>query len=162
MKGMRDLKQRHMAFFLSVLEESVGKKLRQKEAEIDNMNRQNRELMEKLKQVSMESQTWHYKACFNESVVSVLKNNIKQAIAQGSNHGREGCGDSEVDDAASSHGSGVAVQPEMACRVCRSGEISVLLLPCRHLCLCKDCGGSVHTCPICQTTTTVVVPVIIS
>ncbi|XP_023511736.1 probable BOI-related E3 ubiquitin-protein ligase 3 [Cucurbita pepo subsp. pepo] len=36
------------------------------------------------------------------------------------------------------------------CRNCGKEESSVLLLPCRHLCLCTVCGSSVHTCPICK------------
>ncbi|CAK9308534.1 unnamed protein product [Citrullus colocynthis] len=38
------------------------------------------------------------------------------------------------------------------CRNCEKEESSVLLLPCRHLCLCTVCGSSVHTCPICKST----------
>ncbi|CAK9174973.1 unnamed protein product [Ilex paraguariensis] len=36
------------------------------------------------------------------------------------------------------------------CRSCGKEESCVLLLPCRHLCLCSVCGSSVHTCPICK------------
>uniref|UniRef100_A0A5B7B6R0 RING-type E3 ubiquitin transferase n=2 Tax=Davidia involucrata TaxID=16924 RepID=A0A5B7B6R0_DAVIN len=36
------------------------------------------------------------------------------------------------------------------CRNCGKEESCVLLLPCRHLCLCTVCGSSVHTCPICK------------
>lgn len=38
------------------------------------------------------------------------------------------------------------------CRNCGKEESSVLLLPCRHLCLCTVCGSSLHTCPICKST----------
>ncbi|KAL9230585.1 hypothetical protein vseg_005918 [Gypsophila vaccaria] len=37
------------------------------------------------------------------------------------------------------------------CRKCGEGESSVLLLPCRHLCLCTTCGPAVNSCPICDT-----------
>ncbi|KAA8527166.1 hypothetical protein F0562_008605 [Nyssa sinensis] len=40
------------------------------------------------------------------------------------------------------------------CRNCGKGESCVLLLPCRHLCLCTVCGSSVHTCPICKSNKT--------
>lgn len=36
------------------------------------------------------------------------------------------------------------------CRNCGKGESCVLILPCRHLCLCTVCGSTLHTCPICQ------------
>ncbi|KAF7834623.1 putative BOI-related E3 ubiquitin-protein ligase 3 [Senna tora] len=36
------------------------------------------------------------------------------------------------------------------CRKCGKGESCVLILPCRHLCLCTMCGSSLHTCPICK------------
>lgn len=37
------------------------------------------------------------------------------------------------------------------CRNCGKEESCVLILPCRHLCLCTVCGSSLHTCPICKT-----------
>ena len=36
------------------------------------------------------------------------------------------------------------------CRNCGNGESCVLILPCRHLCLCTVCGSTLHTCPICK------------
>lgn len=36
------------------------------------------------------------------------------------------------------------------CRNCRKEESCVLILPCRHLCLCTVCGSSLHICPICK------------
>ncbi|KAK8938943.1 hypothetical protein KSP39_PZI011380 [Platanthera zijinensis] len=38
----------------------------------------------------------------------------------------------------------------MACKICRVNEVSVLVLPCRHLCLCKSCDAGVQTCPVCR------------
>ena len=36
------------------------------------------------------------------------------------------------------------------CRNCGKEESCVLILPCRHLCLCTLCGSTLHTCPICK------------
>lgn len=36
------------------------------------------------------------------------------------------------------------------CRNCGKDESCVLILPCRHLCLCTVCGSKLHTCPICK------------
>ncbi|KAM7471295.1 hypothetical protein LguiA_009478 [Lonicera macranthoides] len=158
MKGVRELTQRHTASFLNALEQGVAKKLQEKAIEIENMNRKNKELGEKIKQVAMEAQSWHYRAKYNESVVNVLKTNLQQVIAEGAAQAREGCGDSEVDDAASyanhqgiAGGSGNPGPTKMlTCKACKGKEVSVLLLPCRHLCLCKDCDGFIDICPVCQ------------
>ncbi|KAH7658918.1 E3 ubiquitin-protein ligase BOI-like protein [Dioscorea alata] len=170
-KEVKEIKHRHMASFLGTIEKEVGKKLREKEVEIESMNRKNRELVERIKQVAVEAQSWHYRAQYNESVVNVLKNNLKQALAQGADQVKEGCGDSEVDDAASTynashvHGRGLTgVMPlvrflgnkgsssgeQMTCKACKTTEVSILLLPCRHLCLCLECEGFIDVCPVCQ------------
>ncbi|KAF6164112.1 hypothetical protein GIB67_017696 [Kingdonia uniflora] len=177
MKGVRALKQRHTLAFLSAIEKGVGKKLREKDIDIDNMNRKNKELVDRIKQVSVEAQSWHNRAKYNELMVNVLKNNLRQAMAQGADQGKEGCGDSEVDDAASyvdpnnhlgivppggSHAKRKNLKEQMACKACKIKEVSTLLLPCRHLCMCKDCEGFIDVCPICQTVKTASVEVFMS
>lgn len=159
-KGVRELKQRQTYSFLTAVERGAGRKLHEKELEIENINNKNKELEDRIKQASMEVQSWHYRAKYNESVINVLKNNLKQAMALGAIHGKEGCGDSEVDDAASNtnmnqiyvdgSGNSSPTMKEMNCRACKVQEVSVLLLPCRHLCLCKDCEGCIEICPICK------------
>lgn len=172
-KGVRELKQRQTVSFLSSIEKGVGKKLREKEFEIENMNRKNKELVERVKQVTMEVQSWHYRAKYNESLVNVLKSNLKQVLAQGAMQGKEGCGDSEVDDAASytdhiqlgvvgCSGNPTSMKKQVNCRACKVREVCVLLLPCRHLCLCMDCEGFIDVCPVCQVMKTASVQVFMS
>ncbi|KAK6154530.1 hypothetical protein DH2020_008778 [Rehmannia glutinosa] len=48
------------------------------------------------------------------------------------------------------------------CRSCEREESCVLLLPCRHLCLCTVCGSTLHTCPVCNSTKTASVHVNLS
>lgn len=38
------------------------------------------------------------------------------------------------------------------CRNCGKMESCVLLLPCRHLCICSACESSINACPICKST----------
>ncbi|XP_057949083.1 probable BOI-related E3 ubiquitin-protein ligase 2 [Malania oleifera] len=177
-KGVREMKQRHMGSFLTAVEKGITKKLREKDVEIENMNHKNRELVERVKQVAMEAQNWHYRAKYNESVVNVLKNNLQQAISLGAEQGKEGFGDSEVDDAASyidpnylsipgglgksASRSYQGLKEQMICRACKAKEASILLMPCRHLCLCKDCDGFVSVCPVCQLMKTTSIPVYLS
>lgn len=39
------------------------------------------------------------------------------------------------------------------CKVCLENEVSILLMDCRHLVLCRDCSNneSIQTCPVCRT-----------
>ncbi|EYU22122.1 hypothetical protein ABFS82_09G020600 [Erythranthe guttata] len=154
LKGVREINQRHTVSLLNALEKGVNRKLHEKEIEIENMNRKNKELGDKIKQVAMEAQSWHYRAKYNESVVNVLKSNIQQLIEQGPALAMEGSGDSEVDEAVSCSNQPRAAiggnSRELKCRGCNGKEVSVLILPCRHLCLCVDCEGFVRVCPVCQ------------
>ncbi|PKU73390.1 E3 ubiquitin-protein ligase BOI [Dendrobium catenatum] len=167
MKGVKEMKQRHTVSFLNAIERGVGKKLQEKELEIENMNRKNRELVERIKNTAMEAQSWQRRAQYNESMVRMLQSNLKQALAQGAaaaDQGKEGCGDSEVDDAASSFNPNPVLggscylqtaskglsREQMTCKSCKAKEISMLLIPCRHLCLCVDCAGYTNVCPICH------------
>lgn len=153
---------------MNALEKGVNKKLHEKDIEIENINRKNKELEERIKQVAMEAQSWHYKAKYNESVANTLKNNIQQLLAQGTAQGHEGFGDSEVDDALSSlKQPGMTSSPgnldflnhRLKCRSCKKKQVSILLFPCRHLCLCADCGGFIDICPVCQVVKTASFPV---
>ncbi|KAG7657966.1 Zinc finger RING-type [Arabidopsis suecica] len=164
-KGVRDIKQRHVTSFVTALEKDVSKKLQEKDQEIESMNKKNRELVDKIKQVAVEAQNWHYKAKYNESVVNALKVNLQQVMSHGNDNNavgggvadhhqmKEGFGDSEIDDEAASYNYlNIPGMPStgMRCKLCNVKNVSVLLVPCRHLSLCKDCDVFTGVCPVCQ------------
>ncbi|CAH2047699.1 unnamed protein product [Thlaspi arvense] len=178
-KGVRDMKQRHVSSFVTSLEKDVRKKLQEKDQEIERMNKKNRELVDKIKQVTGEAQNWHY----NESVVNALKVNLQQVMSHGNNSNgagvvvadhhhhhqvKEGFGDSEIDDDAASYNymNNIPGMPlpstGMRCKSCNAKEVSVLLVPCRHLSLCKDCDVFTGVCPVCQSLKTSSVEVFFS
>ncbi|KAL1554166.1 RING-type E3 ubiquitin transferase [Salvia divinorum] len=170
LKGGREINKRHTISLLNALEKGVSKKLHEKDIEIESINHKNKELEDRIKQVAMEAQSWHYKAKYNESMANALKSNIQQILAQGTAHGHEGFGDSEVDDALSSlkQPPGMISSSEnpdhlnhhrLKCRCCKKKQVSILLFPCRHLCLCAECEGFVEVCPICQVMKTASFPV---
>lgn len=168
LKGGRELNKRHTISLLNALEKGVNQKLHEKDLEIEDINRKNKELENRIKQVAMEAQLWHNRAKYNESVANVLKSNIQQLMAQGTVQVREGFGDSEVDDALScinhhgiisSPGNQELENHRLKCRSCKDKQVSILLFPCRHLCLCADCEGFIDICPICQVMKTASFPV---
>lgn len=163
LKGIREIRQRQMTSFLSAIEKGVGNKLREKEIEIETINRKNKELVEKIKQVANEAQNWHYRAKYNESVVNILKTNVQQALAQGNdNQFKEGFGDTDVEVSSSDPKTYVNSVGKSTCKACRSKEVSVLVMPCRHLSLCKECDSFTSVCPVCQIVKTVSVEVYLS
>jgi hypothetical protein len=42
------------------------------------------------------------------------------------------------------------LQEQQLCVVCTDRNISVVLLPCRHRCMCHDCSNVLSKCPICR------------
>ncbi|CAN0922326.1 Probable BOI-related E3 ubiquitin-protein ligase 3 [Linum grandiflorum] len=159
-QNVLDKIQTHQVQTISLLEDKIVQKLRSKEAEMESINKKNMELEERMEQISAESGAWQQRARFNENLISALKSNLQQVYAQ-SRDSKEGCGDSEVDDTASCcNGPGIDFQilaakekemkEGMACKVCRVKEVCMLLLPCKHLCLCKECESKLSFCPLCQ------------
>lgn len=175
-KGVKDIRQRHMASFLTSISKGIDKKIREKDLEIEAINRKNKDLVERIKQVANEAQNWHYRAKYNESIANMLRANLQQALAQGNEQQiKEGFGDntdlendavSSIDpnnylgkfDNHNSNHNGV-----MICRACKVKEVCILVMPCRHLSLCKDCDSrGVNVCPVCQVVKSVGVEVYMS
>ncbi|MCO5557033.1 hypothetical protein L7F22_010588 [Adiantum nelumboides] len=157
----------HLQAFLSRVEDKMSRRLCDKDAELGRVKRHNSELEERINRLSLETHVWQSKARSYESMVSVLRANLQQAMLHQSREQvkLEGCGDSDADDAASAH---IDETPDAqhtramtmrerkaevlrACKRCRVKEVTVLLLPCMHLCVCHDCKLDVERCPICTT-----------
>ncbi|XP_071702837.1 probable BOI-related E3 ubiquitin-protein ligase 2 [Rutidosis leptorrhynchoides] len=145
---------------ISHVEDKFIQKLREKEAMVENINKKNTELELQVEQIAMEAGTWQQRAIYNENMINTLKFNLQQVYAQGKD-GKEGTGDSEVDDTASCcNGRAIdfhllcksnnGMKEMMTCKVCRVNEVCMLLLPCKHLCLCKECESKLSMCPLCQ------------
>lgn len=149
--------------------EAIKHRLRAKEEERDRIGKINHALEERVRSLSTENQIWRDLAQTNEATANDLRNSLEQVLAQVNDSGAgldNGNGDNDDDDAESCCGSSageetvrrrrVAIEAHdkaakgRMCRNCGEEESCVLLLPCRHLCLCGVCGSSVHTCPICS------------
>ena len=124
------------------------------------INKKNIELEQRMEQLSVEAGAWQQRARYNENMITALKFNLQQVYAQ-SRDSKEGCGDSEVEDTASCcngrsldfqllRGNSNDMKDLMYCKACRVNEVCMLLLPCKHLCLCKDCESRLSFCPLCQ------------
>lgn len=171
---IEEKRRREARRIMDAIEESVMKKLRAKEEEIEKIGKLNWALEERVKSLSIENQIWRELAQTNEATANALRCNLEQVLAQV----KEGCGgleEEEIDDAQSCCGSsweggeeeeqkerGVVESSGRLCRNCGKEESCVLVLPCRHLCLCTVCGSSLHFCPLCKSPKTLSVHVNLS
>jgi E3 ubiquitin-protein ligase BOI and related proteins len=128
---------------------AAARRLREKEAELGAALRRAAGLEERVRQAAAESQ-----ARANEAVAVGLRAALDRSRTAPP---VEGFGESEpvpfgeaaADDAQPEDTAGASPagsNNKRACRACGEREASVLLLPCRHLCLCKACERRVDAC----------------
>lgn len=152
-RTLAEKRHRHYRALLDAVEESVARRLREREAEVEKATRRNAELEARAAQLSVEAQVWQAKARAQEATAVSLQAQLQQAMSGGGCDGGDGgtAGvEGQADDAESAH-----IDPERvaslgpSCKACRKRLASMLLLPCRHLCLCTDCDQVAQTCPLC-------------
>ncbi|XP_010552400.1 PREDICTED: probable BOI-related E3 ubiquitin-protein ligase 3 [Tarenaya hassleriana] len=138
---MEEKRKRQGRRMTEAIENGLMRKLKVKDEEIEKMGKMNAFLEEKVRSLCIENQIWRELAESNEATANALRANLQEVL--NAVERREG-------DEQSSCGSGGGVEEKKACRCCGEGEASVLLLPCRHMCLCALCASSLTTCPICH------------
>ncbi|XP_054778821.1 BOI-related E3 ubiquitin-protein ligase 1 isoform X2 [Prosopis cineraria] len=156
---------RQSTVLISGIQEAMAKKLKEKDEEIQRMGKMNWALQERVKSLCVENQIWRELAQTNEATANSLRSNLEQILAHvGEERQSYGGTGPQADDAESSCGStdedddegrctnaaAAATSAGMMCKKCGLRESIVLLLPCRHLCLCTMCGSTVRNCPVCN------------
>lgn len=169
--GMEILRIKHCRDLLSVVQQQAVKRLRVKDVELETLNQRNRELEEQVRLMSNECQVWFNYAKTTESAISGLREKLDQVLTHqnASPVLEEGYGDNGDQFPAAGEAESVYqadVDTELrasrrACRVCQEREACVLLLPCRHLCLCKSCEPMIDNCPVCSSTRNASIQVVV-
>ncbi|KAH7683397.1 FlgN-like protein [Dioscorea alata] len=167
--------KRQCRALLSVLEKQFEVRLQEKEAELEKVIQRNAELEENVRQLSVEKEMWQAAAKNSEFLVSGLKASLEHALLGKAPQMNQECRECEstypaedeesccfqgeerdrrtaVGDGAEEVGESQEVQRwcYKACTVCKDDDVCVLLLPCKHLCLCKHCAAIVDACPVCS------------
>ncbi|MCL7030396.1 hypothetical protein MKW94_018015 [Papaver nudicaule] len=173
-RTLAERRQSHYQALLGIAEESVSKRLREREAEMEKAVCKNAELEARVAQLRAEAQVWQAKAKAQEETAVNLQAQLQHAIMSGAGgcaqdnkrdneSGMLGCaggGGGEAEDAESAYIDPERVVPVSvsstatslvgpSCKACRRRVASVVLLPCRHLCLCTECDTAVEACPLC-------------
>lgn len=157
LKELEEQQLRQSRALLSAVQEAMLKKMKEKDDEIQKLAKVNFVLYERVNSLCEENQIWRELAQAHEAAVISLRSDLEQVLAHVSDSHR-GAAAAEEDDAESSCGSNHHREEEEEeneavgnlCRECGAQESGVLLLPCRHLCLCTTCGSTVRNCPLCH------------
>ncbi|KAK7330849.1 hypothetical protein VNO77_25053 [Canavalia gladiata] len=158
-RTLAEKRQRHYRALLTAAEEAVARRLREKEVEVEKATRKNAELEARAAQLSVEAQVWQAKARAQEATAASLQAQLQQTIMCHGGEDAAGGGvscavEGQAEDAESAY-----VDPERVvvaaarpkCRGCGKRVASVVVLPCRHLCICTECDAHFRACPVCLT-----------
>ena len=158
--GLEEARRRHVRALVAAAERAAAGRLRAAEAALELARCLNATLSERLGQISAEGQAWIGVAKSHEAVVAGLRATLDQFLQSPCAEGAAGEGSAE--DARSccfvtpagddGEAEAASKKPRAACKACGEGESCVLLLPCRHLCLCPACDAAVDSCPVCAAT----------
>ena len=129
----------------------------EKEAEIEKAARRIAELEARAAQLTLEAQSWQVKARAQEAQAANLQAQLQQAMVGPTNVNggdKEGSGvgcNGDAEDAESAYVDPVSDRRVLSpsCKMCRTRVATVVLLPCRHLCVCRECDDVVQACPLC-------------
>lgn len=165
-RTLAEKRQRHYRELLGAAEVSAARRLREKDAELEKAVRRNAELEALAAQLSAEGQAWQTRARAQEAAAAALQAQLQQAVMSGAG-GKQAVelGGGEAEDAESAY-----IDPERVeamgsgpcCKGCRKRAATVVVLPCRHLCLCTECGVVAQACPLCLTVRQWMLEVVIS
>lgn len=149
---------------IQAVEAAIVKRMRSKDEEINKIARLNCALEDKVKSLFVENQIWRDLAQSNEATANALRSNLEQILSNvekdqfhdnAAADAESCCGSNYEDEEKDNYYGGLQegmMSSNRLCRSCGKVESCVLLLPCRHLCLCTVCGASLHTCPVCKST----------
>lgn len=187
---VEERRKRQARRILEAIELGMMRILRSKEEEIEKIGKLNWELEERVNSLCMENQIWRDVAQTNEATANALRSDLEQVLLQvktedpsttaaaaladdaesccgsndGDDEGRRWRNSEEAEEWELERKRGRKTmrkgKEDRRCKNCWKEESCVLLLPCRHLCLCTVCGSSLHTCPICNSTNNASVRVI--
>lgn len=131
------------ALLLQRYESKITNLMRRKDKDLEIARNRTIELQNFLVMAEVEAQEWQRKAMDNEAMVIGLTNRLGQVRAL------------DVESLCESSNKECINEEDqqlkkMACKRCKARSLSVVFLPCRHLCCCTACESLLEFCPMCE------------
>ncbi|KAG6410915.1 hypothetical protein SASPL_128988 [Salvia splendens] len=138
--ALQEQRRRQTALLVRSYESTIQSLLKQRDDDISRAGRRNVELEECVRRMEMEKATWQRLAQESEAMAASLRKEAAEEDAGSCCVEREREGEEEEEGESR----------KMVCRCCNSRKSWVIMLPCRHLCSCRDCDAFLDSCPVCN------------
>lgn len=154
-RTLEGTRRKHYHALISAAELSVSRRMQEKATELETATKRNAELEERVSILKSEITSLQAEARADEVTVAALQAQLRQATAKR-------MATVDVDNPAVSDEESSCVDPRRErksssgsgfgngiCRKCWSSAATVVVLPCQHLCVCRNCDGG-DICPVCS------------
>ncbi|KAG6403642.1 hypothetical protein SASPL_135870 [Salvia splendens] len=143
--AMQEQRKQHISVLMTKYEWKSDLLLKQKDEEIAKAANRTTELHNFMKKMEIENLTWQRVAKENEAMIASLNDSIQRLresafLSENAAEDAESCCREEKTE----------TKNKMVCRICNTRNSCVVMLPCRHLCSCKDCEVFLDSCPVCS------------
>ncbi|KMZ63089.1 hypothetical protein ZOSMA_42G01290 [Zostera marina] len=149
---LEETQRKHYLALISAAELSAARRMQEKAAELETAAKHNAELEERLSRLKSEITSLQVEARADEMEVASLQAQLRQAATE------RVVAVVDIDNPAVSDEESSCVDPRRErrsstgngiCRKCWSFAATVVVLPCQHLCVCRNCDGG-DICPVCS------------
>lgn len=146
-QALHEQRKSQISIMMMKYESKIQSLLQQKDEEILKATNRRMELQNLLRRMEIENQTWQMAAKEKESIAASLNSKLQRlretaCLSINAAEDAESCFRSEENEEQNTR--------KMICRCCASRKACVIMLPCRHLCSCKDCEAFLDSCPVCK------------
>lgn len=137
--------EKHYQDIDRVVEERAAKKLKEMNLQLRRKSSQNEELERLVELYKGEAERLQIRIRFLERAAMSLQSGLQDANAA------RRYAEADHDDAESSFEDPDRVDPvRLDCKVCLKKVATVMMWPCRHVCVCTRCEAATKYCPVCR------------
>ncbi|XP_075487576.1 BOI-related E3 ubiquitin-protein ligase 1-like [Primulina tabacum] len=150
--ALQEQRKRQNALFLKKYESRSLLLLKQRDEQISKAQNRSVELQKFLQTMEIENQAWQRLAKENEAKVASLNctiHRLKEAVNLSSKGAEDAESCCQIMEEERRENRDHFNLKKIICRSCKYRNSCVIVLPCRHLCSCRDCETFLDSCPVC-------------